>query len=414
MDSAEGRKHGRSDEKSKLLRKSGPDLCVRCGSCKALCPTNIEFTNEGMSARGRIALLKKLFNKEIDPSDVLDERIFSCLLCGACNTLCPLGISVTDAVYEGRVKLGSRKRHWLFRMGMKYAFGDTTRAFNILKFLDNAGLTRSLSWVQPFKALKEMRADIPKTRLRSAATVYKVPNPKGRIAIFTGCTVDFLYPAMGLSLIHTLNSLDYEVVMPKGEVCCGAPLLGAGLREEAIMLAEKNLNAFKKLQAEAVISLCPTCTHFIRDEYIKLTGEGIDNAADISAFLCDESLTATLVRPEEHPGNIIYHDPCHSINYLGLKDEPRRLLKALGFGLIEPADRGCCGLGGTVRLMHGNISRTLLERRIESFNAAGDAETPEMIVTSCPNCVLQLSSRIKDRPVKHIIEIIAANMKRRS
>src|SRR5665811_312069 len=85
-----------------------------------------------------------------------------------------------------------------------------------------------------------------------------------------------------------------------------------------------------------------------QDEYIKLTGEGIDNAADISAFLCDESLTATLVRPEERPGNIIYHDPCHSINYLGLKDEPRRLLKALGFGLIEPADRGCCGLGGTV------------------------------------------------------------------
>ena len=414
MDSAENRKRGRTEGKDNRLHKSGPDLCVRCGNCKALCPTNIEFTNEGMSARGRIALLKKLFNKQIDPSDVLDERIFSCLLCGTCNTLCPLGISITDAVYEGRVQLGNRKRHWFFRMGLKYAFCDTTKAYNILKFLDNAGLTRSLSWVQPFKTLKEMRVEIPKTRLRSAATIYKVPNPRGRIALFAGCTVDFLYPAMGLSLIHTLNSLDYEVIMPKGEVCCGAPLLGAGLREDAMMLAEKNLNAFKRLQAQAVISLCPTCTHFIRDEYIKLAGEGIDNAADISAFLCDESLTAALVQPEERPGNIIYHDPCHSINYLGIKDEPRRILKALGFGLIEPAERGCCGLGGTVRLMHGNISRTLLERRVEAFSAAGDAEAPEMIVTSCPNCVLQLGSRIKDRPVKHIIEIIAANMKRRS
>ncbi|MGO9377445.1 MAG: (Fe-S)-binding protein [Dissulfurispiraceae bacterium] len=399
---------------SEYARFSGPNLCVRCGNCKALCPTNIEFTNEGMSARGRIALLKKLFNREIDPSDALDERIFSCLLCGACNSLCPLGISITDAIYEGRMKLGSRRKHWLFRMIMKFAFSDTTRAYNIFKFLDNAGLTQSLIRVQPFKTLKEMRADIPKTRLRSAATVFKVPNPKGRIALFSGCTVDFLYPAMGLSFIHTLNSLDYEVVIPKGEVCCGAPLLGIGLRDEAIILAEKNINAFKRLQVEAVISLCPTCTHFIRDEYVRLVGEGIYNAADISSFLCDISLTIPLVQPQERHGNVIYHDPCHAVNYLRLKDEPRKILKTMGFQIIEPVDKGCCGFGGTVRLMYGNVSKTLLEKRVEAFGAASNAETPEMIVTSCPNCVLQLGSKIKDRPVKHIIEIIAANMKRRS
>ena len=396
-------------------RKAGsPDLCVRCGSCKPLCPTNIEFMNEGMSARGRIALLNKLLSKELEPSEALDDRIFSCLLCGACNALCPLGISVTDAVYEGRATLGKRKKHWVFRMGMKYAFSDTTRAFNILQFLENAGLTRPLSRFQPFRALKEMRPDIPKTRLRSSATVFKVPNPKGRIALFTGCSVDFLFPAMGLSLIHTLNSLDYEVVMPKGEVCCGAPLLASGLRAEAVALAEKNLNAFKKLQAEAVISLCPTCTHFIRDEYLKLAGEGIENAADISTFLCDSPDAAGIIRPDQRKGSVIFHDPCHSINYLGLEEEPRRILRDLGYRIIEPEERGCCGLGGTVRLMHGNVSKTLLERRIEYFDEAKKAGEPEMIVTSCPNCVLQLGSRIKDKPVKHIIEVIAANMKRRA
>jgi glycolate oxidase iron-sulfur subunit len=393
-----------------MARASELDLCVRCGNCKALCPTHIEFANEGMSARGRVVLLKKLISGEIEPSDTLDDRIFSCLLCGSCNGLCPLGISVTDAVYEGRRKLAGRKKRWLFRAIMKYVFTDPERTLRMLQFFENAGLIAPLSILKPFKALRELRIRIPRTRLRNEATIFKAPNPKGRIALFAGCTVDFLYPAMGLSLIYTLNALDYEVVMPKGEVCCGAPLLATGLRHETAALAEKNLNAFKKLQVEAVISLCPTCTHFIKNEYPKIIGDGIGNAMDITEFLDDKPLDSILTQPEERPGTVAYHDPCHSINYLGVKEEPRKILKGMGFGIAEPDERGCCGLGGTVRLLHDDVSSAILANRVKSLEGT---KAPEMIVTSCPNCVLQLESRIKDRPVKHIIEIIAANIKRR-
>ncbi|HMK61802.1 MAG TPA: (Fe-S)-binding protein [Dissulfurispiraceae bacterium] len=388
-------------------------LCVKCGSCKTQCPTGIEFANEGMSARGRIALLKKLASGELEPSDALDDRIFSCLLCGACNSLCPLGIPITEAIYDGRRKLSRRKKHWMFKFAMKYAFSNTSRAFNILQTLENIGMTRHLNRLKPFNALKELCGDIPKDRLRSGPTVFRVSNPIGRIALFAGCTVDFLYPSMGNALIQSLNALQYEVVLPKGEVCCGAPLLSLGLKDKTAALAEKNLNAFKRLKAEAVISLCPTCTHFISHEYRELVGEGIDNAVDISRFLCDNPAAA--LQAGQHGGghSVIYHDPCHSINYLGVKNEPRSLLKTLGFRVIEPAEKGCCGMGGTVRLMYGNVSQSLLEQRIQAFGL-GNSNTPEMIVTSCPNCILQLSSRIKDRPVKHIIEIIAASMKRRS
>ncbi len=394
-----------------MARDANLNLCVRCGNCKALCPTHVEFMSEGMSARGRVALLKKFLTGEIEPSDTLDQRIFSCLLCGSCNSLCPLDISVTDAVYEGRRKLAGRKKRWLFRAIMKYVFTDPERTLRMLQFLENAGLLSPLSRMRPFKALRELRIRIPRTRLRNEATIFKVPNPKGRIALFAGCTVDFLYPAMGLSLIYTLNALDYEVVMPKGEVCCGAPLLATGLRDEAAALAEKNLNAFKNLQAEAVISLCPTCTHFIKTEYPKIIGDGICNAMDISQFLGDKPLDTILMQPENYAGTITYHDPCHSINYLGVKEEPRTILKNMGFGIVEPAERGCCGLGGTVRLLHDDVSLAILANRVKALEGT---ETPEMIVTSCPNCVLQLESRITDRPVKHIIEIIAANIKRRA
>jgi Fe-S oxidoreductase len=33
-----------------------------------------------------------------------------------------------------------------------------------------------------------------------------------------------------------------------------------------------------------------------------------------------------------------------------------------------------------------------------------------MVVTSCPNCVLQLGSMTGNRPVMHIIELIAAGL----
>jgi glycolate oxidase iron-sulfur subunit len=420
MTSAEDREIGRSEVNESLapalprFRATELSLCVKCGNCKTLCPTHIEFANEGMSARGRVVLLKKLISGEIEPSDTLDQRIFSCLLCGSCNGLCPLGISVTDAVYEGRRKLADGKKRWLFRAIIKYVFMEPERTLRTLRIFENTGLLSPLSRLKPFKALRELRSRIPRTRLRNEATIFKAPNPKGRIALFAGCTVDFLYPAMGLSLIYTLNALDYEVVMPIGEVCCGAPLLATGLRKEAAVLAEKNLNAFKRLQVDAVISLCPTCTHFIKNEYPKIIGAGIGNAMDISQFLGDEPLDSILAQPEERPGTLAYHDPCHSINYLGVKEEPRTILKGMGFGIVEPAERGCCGLGGTVRLLHDDVSSAILTNRVKALEETETPEMPEMIVTSCPNCVLQLESRIKDRPVKHIIEIIAANIKRRT
>jgi glycolate oxidase iron-sulfur subunit len=391
--------------------------CVRCGNCKSACPTYLEFINEGMSARGRVVLMKKFIAGEIERSDTLDHRIFTCLLCGSCNTRCPLGISVTDAVYEGRRKLAKSRKRWLFRAIMKYVFTDPERSLRLLQFLDNAGLLLPLSKLKPFSAFRELHPRIPKTRLRNEINIFKASKPRGRVAVFAGCTVDFLYPAMGLSLIHTLNALDYDVVLPKGEVCCGAPLLASGLRDETALLAEKNINAFKKLQAEAVISLCPTCTHFIKNEYPKIIGAGIGNALDITQFLADKPIDSATVKKDEPPGTVIYHDPCHSVNYLGVQEEPRSILRNLGYEIAEPEERGCCGLGGTVRLLHDDVSNTILANRVDVLERARAAEmsgVPETVVTSCPNCVLQLESRIKDRPVKHVIELIAANIKRRT
>jgi len=128
------------------------------------------------------------------------------------------------------------------------------------------------------------------------------------------------------------------------------------------------------------------------------------NAADISKFICDSSLIGAIKPVPKNSGRVFYHDPCHTVNYLGSVEEPRKVLRALGVNFEEPAEGGCCGLGGVVRLLHDDVSGAIREKRVAAFEGA------DMIVTSCPNCVLQLSGSFKERPIKHIIELIAAGI----
>lgn len=385
-----------------ISHDSSPDFCVRCGSCKALCPTYGEDGAEGMSARGRMILLRELAKGDLAPSALLEKLIFSCMLCGACNKLCPLGIDITGAVYAGRKKInisGGKRR--LAKLGLKLAFTQSAGCFSILKFFESINEVLPLSRTRPFKALRDLKVSLPEAALRDGPSLYKAPGAKGRIAVFAGCTVNYLYPRMGEALIRSLNALHYDVVLPKGEVCCGAPLLGLGLEKDAADLARRNMNTFKRLNVEAVVGLCPTCVHFLRNEYVALSGSGMENVVEATRFFSGLPPSLALRPPAiRAPVRAVYHDPCHSLHYLGMSAEPRRLMALMGCEVVE-AERGCCGFGGTFRLLYPELSAGMLRRKKEQYGKA------DMIVTSCPNCVLQLKSGIEDREVKHIIELIA-------
>lgn len=386
------------------------DLCVRCGSCKTLCPTYIEDATEGLSARGRIMLLKKLHKGELSPSNTLNDRIFSCILCGACNSLCPLGINITEEIYDSRKKLRkfSRKSQ-IYGIAVKLAFKKVAVSFRILKIMDN--IARMFP-VMPFTSLGNIGISLPDSSLKDGMTVFRVARPKGRIAVFAGCSVNFLYPNIGMSLINSLNSMGYDVILSRAETCCGAPLISLGLQDDAVELAEKNIGIFEKLQVEAVIGLCSTCVHFIKTGYIRLIGKGVSNAVEVSQFLSSElgvrssELINSKLKTQNSKPRVVYHAPCHSVYNLKIGSAPEQILKSMGLSLIEPKDRGCCGFGGTFRLLYKELSGNILKRRVEDYKEA------DMIVTSCPNCIIQLRSKIKDRPVKHIAEVIEETLKK--
>ncbi len=378
-----------------MHKEDFPDLsrCTLCGSCKASCPTYEDSLTEGMGARGRLKLVKGLMTEGLAPSALLCERLYSCILCGACSSICPLGIDIPELIHHGRTMLRNRdKRRRILRYLLKFFTTWPDLSFRILSM--------GQDFIMPFLSKRKIipfSPEIPDQPFHTIEQVHKVPKKKGRVAIFTGCSVNYLFPHLGESLINVLQSLGYEVVLPKDEVCCGAPLRALGMEEEAAELARKNHRVFSRLKVDAILSLCPTCTLTLRHEYVSLIGKGLEKATDISVFLQDK-----LERVEAIGRTVTYHDPCHLQHGLGVKKEPRDIISKAGLSLIEPASQACCGFGGTFCISYKNVSENLLFKPTASIMATKAAT----VVTSCPGCMLQLGRTITDRPVIHLIELI--------
>lgn len=372
--------------------------CVRCGSCKAYCPTYDEEETEAMGARGRLALLRELLLQRLKPSPLLNDKIFSCILCEACEGLCPSGVDITEHIYRGRsiLKKSDKKRRHL-RLLTKFFIKSPDLSFKLLQMLQYI-----LFPLLAKKGFIPSRFNLPDSPFKNGQRVYKVSKPRGRVAIFTGCSINFLYPHLEVSLINILLKAGYEVIVPGGEICCGVPLRTLGLEEDALELAKKNMRIFGKLKVEAVLSLCPTCVLAIKKQYPKLIGDGITSAMDVSSFLLDrlEFHGSSLIA--QRPATATYHDPCHLIHGLGIKNEPRELLKKIGVNIIEKKEQGCCGFGGLFSLSYRDISNRLLQKQIDNCLKTGAGT----IVTACPGCMTQLSKAINEMPVLHIVEMI--------
>ncbi len=151
--------------------------------------------------------------------------------------------------------------------------------------------------------------------------------------------------------------------------------------------------------------MCPTCTMVIKEQYPILTGNTIQNIMDVNEFIIKYEIATDL---EINKKIVTYHDPCH-LNYgLGVKDKPRQILKGIkGIEFIEMkhADE-CCGFAGFFSLLFKDISSDIGRKKIENISNT----SAEMVVTSCPGCILQIEAlkrKTKTKiKIKHIVEVL--------
>lgn len=224
-----------------------------------------------------------------------------------------------------------------------------------------------------------------------------------RIALFIPCFVDQLIPEVGLDMVRVLRRLRYDVDFPQEQTCCGQPAFNSGYWNDAKPLAERFVSIF----SPAEIIVCPSgsCTTMVRNFYPQLLADSPlrEKAIEVgrkvfefSEFLIRVAKVADV--GASFPHRVTYHDACHALRELGIKQGPRDLLKHVrGLELVEmPYSEDCCGFGGTFATKFAMISGAMGDTK------AGNAETSgaEYVTSTDPSCLLHLDGILRKQNSK--------------
>ncbi len=151
-----------------------------------------------------------------------------------------------------------------------------------------------------------------------------------------------------------------------------------------------------------IITVDPHTTEVFKNVYPKVV-PGFDiRVRSYLEVLAEANIEVRLPWEEE----FVFHDSCVYARYLGLIDEPRRLLEAAGVKVLEPDQSRelthCCG--GPVESLFPERAEELARARMEQLISLG-----RRVITACPICWLNLE-RVRDPRVEvfDISEILAA------
>ncbi|MGD0649856.1 MAG: (Fe-S)-binding protein [Verrucomicrobiia bacterium] len=230
-----------------------------------------------------------------------------------------------------------------------------------------------------------------------------------RVALFIPCFVDQLFPNVGIAMVKVLRRLNIEVDYPLQQTCCGQPAFNTGYWDEARELARRYCEIFA--DADAIVCPSGSCTAMVRNFYPELLGKATRvtaNTFEFSEFLVRQ-LGVTDVGAR-FPAKVTYHDACHALRELRLKDEPRELLRNVEeLELVEMSEaETCCGFGGTFSVKFPMISYAMDEMKCTSIKQTG----AEYVVSGDSSCLMQIDGYLRRQrmPIKtiHLAEVLAA------
>jgi len=226
-----------------------------------------------------------------------------------------------------------------------------------------------------------------------------------RVGLFIPCFVDQLFPQVGIAMVTVLRRLKIDVDYPFAQTCCGQPAFNTGYWDEARQLAQRYREIFTGY--DAVVSPSGSCTAMVRNFYPELGVES-PTTFEFAEFLV-KKLGITDVGAK-FPAKVTYHDACHALRELRLKDEPRQLLRHVReLELVEMNEaETCCGFGGTFSVKFPQISYAMDEVKCLSIQQTGT----EYVVSSDSSCLMQIASYLQRHklPAKtiHLAEVLAS------
>ena len=399
--------------------------CIRCGACLDVCPAFALLGGHVYGSKVYTGGIGTILTHFLVSEERADEIQNICLQCGRCKEVCGGGLHIPEMIMKLRERSYEANPNPVYKFALD-AVSDRKLFHSMLRIASvaQAPFTKGTNFIRHLpmflSGMTEGRS------LMSIAPVpfrdifptiqQKVENPKGKIAIFTGCLLDFAYVDIAKAVIADLNSIGYIVDMPMGQSCCGAPATYMGDRENARKTAELNVEAMHAEDYDYIVSACPTCTHQLR-VYKDFFEEGSDmykRAAELGEKSFDfcklfYDLGGLEESGDASPLTITYHDSCHLKRELGVWKEQRELLtKTNGINLVEMVDSDvCCGFGGTYSIKLPEVASPILAKKLEHIKDTGAS----LVAVDCPGCLMQIRGGMDahDLPieVKHTAVIIA-------
>jgi L-lactate dehydrogenase complex protein LldE len=235
------------------------------------------------------------------------------------------------------------------------------------------------------------------------------------VALFVTCLVDFFRPSVGFAAVRLLQRAGCSVSVPAAQTCCGQPGFNNGDLDSARAIAKQVIRTFAPYRQVVVPS--GSCGGMIRLHYPELFRDDPvwwERALDLSGRCREllEFLTEVGFDPRatvSYPGRVAYHDSCSGLRELGLSTQPRRLLtRVADLELCELPERdNCCGFGGTFCVKYPEISRRMVDDKLDALEASG-ADT---LLAGDLGCLLHIAGRARRRGlgvrVFHTAEVLA-------
>ncbi|RDE17091.1 MAG: hypothetical protein C4K47_00010 [Candidatus Thorarchaeota archaeon] len=365
-----------------LLEKHGlqdmPFTCAQCSFCQVghgSCPTYKVKRLDSYSGKGKMLLARALVQGRIEPSEGLEglrDAIFGCTLCGGCEEVCQVDIPF--------VKLYKLMRAEFRKRGMwpknLEAARDTLLKTNNIQGQSQSDRIDGWSYWHPDEEL--VRSKIGR---------------KAKTAFFFGCASSFkavpIQATIATTLIMDKVQQDYTI-LGEDEWCCGAPMLMTGDFDTARKLAAHNIEKYKALGVERIVTNCPGCYKMWAHEYHELLNIEhpfeIEYGARYLADLFDSGKLNNLGRHTET--SITFHDGCDAGRNSGFFEEPRKVIENLpGVSFEElPHNKNncfCCGSGGVLRAIDNEFALKINQLKLKDI----EQTSAEQVISACPSCV---------------------------
>jgi heterodisulfide reductase subunit D len=352
--------------------------CLQCGYCMRVCPSYEETPWESITPRGKVYYLNQLSNRSpmdailrrgVKVDDEFVEAVYKCTGCAQCETVCHVNIEFAE--------FWEKVREWLVDMG-KGPLPVHKKLHDRIKETKN-----------PYGEPAEKRG---------AWWPEEIPHsPRADAIFFAGCTASYRMQRIAKAGALVLHRAGVKLdIMGGEEWCCTSPALRTGQVDLTPEFAQHNIRQVETKGAKAMVMTCAGCFKTTSHDYGRYFSNPTFPVYHFTQYVAKLIKERKVKFTKELNVKITYHDPCHLGRHGGVFDEPREVLSKIpGVELVEmPRNRmgsRCCGAGGGYKSAFNDLAVNIAAKRVEEAVSTG----AEILVTTCPFCVLNLEAGAK-------------------